>query len=148
VESRIDLDEHLPPVIGNEVQLQQVILNLVMNAIESMNSTEFRVLSIKSELIENNAVRVSIEDTGSGIDPTNVDRIFKALFTTKARGMGMGLSICRSIIESHNGRIWASAGASRGSIFQFELPGGVPGAKPTATGAANATGDPEDAVPA
>jgi signal transduction histidine kinase len=122
IESQIDLGEHLPPVIGNEVQLQQVALNLVMNAIEAMSATEARVLLIKSVATEHNTVRVSIEDTGSGIDSTNMDRIFQPLFTTKARGMGMGLSICRSIIESHGGRIWVSTGASRGSTFQFELP--------------------------
>jgi signal transduction histidine kinase len=122
IECQVNLSEHLPSVIGNEVQLQQVILNLVMNAIESMNSAESRVLSIKSEHTEDNTVLVSIADTGSGIDPANLNRIFKPMFTTKARGMGMGLSICRSIIESHNGRIWVSAAAPRGSVFQFELP--------------------------
>jgi signal transduction histidine kinase len=99
-----------------------VILNLVMNAIESMNSAEPRILSIKSETTGRNGVRVTIADTGSGIDLANLDRLFKPMFTTKARGMGMGLSICKSIIESHHGRIWATAGAPRGSIFQFELP--------------------------
>jgi signal transduction histidine kinase len=112
----------LPPVIGNEVQLQQVILNLVMNAIESMHSTEPRVLSIKSGTTGQDTVEVSIADTGGGISVANLNRIFKPMFTTKARGMGMGLSICKSIIESHNGRIWVSAGVPRGSIFQFELP--------------------------
>jgi signal transduction histidine kinase len=125
IEVRTDLSEHLPPLIGNEVQLQQVTLNLVMNAVEAMTSAEPRMLSIKSQYTERGSIHVSIEDTGSGIGPANLDRIFKPLFTTKARGMGMGLSICRSIIESHNGRIWASAGASRGSVFQFELPTGL-----------------------
>jgi signal transduction histidine kinase len=69
-------------------------------------------------------IRVSIADTGSGIDQANLNRIFEPMFTTKARGMGMGLSICKSIIESHNGRIWLTAGSSRGSVFQFELPTG------------------------
>ena len=122
IESRTDLAENLPTVIGNGVQVQQVILNLVMNSIEAMSSTEPRVLSIKSTCKEGNCVDVAIEDTGSGIDPSNVDRIFKPLFTTKARGMGMGLSICRTIIEDHGGRIWASPGMPRGAIFQFELP--------------------------
>ena len=98
-----------------------MILNLVMNAIESMHS-EPRVLSVKSETTEHNLVQVSIADTGSGINIGNLDRIFKPMFTTKARGMGMGLSICKSIIESHSGRIWVSAGVPRGSIFHFELP--------------------------
>jgi signal transduction histidine kinase len=111
--------------MGNEVQLQQVILNLVMNGIEAVSSTEPRVLSVKSAYSGHNTVHVSIEDTGSGIDPANRDRIFQPLFTTKARGMGMGLSICRSIVESHDGRIWVSAAVSRGSTFQFELPTGA-----------------------
>ncbi|MGA8697178.1 MAG: ATP-binding protein [Xanthobacteraceae bacterium] len=124
IESQVNLNEPLPSVVGNEVQLQQVILNLVMNAIDSMNSAESAVLSIKSETTEHNGVRVSIADTGSGISLANLNRIFKPMFTTKAHGMGMGLLICKSIIESHNGRIWVSAGVPRGSIFQFELPTG------------------------
>ena len=118
----MNLSEQLPPVIGNEVQLQQVILNLVMNAIESMHSAEPRLLSIASETTGQDTVHVSIADTGSGIAIADLNRIFKPMFTTKARGMGMGLSICKSIIESHNGRIWVSAGVSRGSIFHFDLP--------------------------
>jgi signal transduction histidine kinase len=123
IETQINLSEQLPPVIGNAVQLQQVILNLVMNAIESMvSAAEPRELSITSETKEHNTIHVSIADTGSGIDLAHLSRIFKPMFTTKARGMGMGLAICKSIIESHNGRIWVSAGAPRGSIFHFELP--------------------------
>jgi C4-dicarboxylate-specific signal transduction histidine kinase len=122
IEARISLGEHLPPVLGNSVQLQQVILNLMMNAIEAMSSTEPRVLSIKSELIRNDLVRVTVEDTGSGIKGSKVNDIFTPLYTTKARGMGMGLSICRSIIEEHGGKIWATPSATRGMIFQFELP--------------------------
>ena len=125
IESHVNLNEQLRLIIGNEVQLEQVILNLVMNSIESMSlAAEPRVLSIKSEITEHNGVRVSIADTGSGIDPANLNRLFKPMFTTKANGMGMGLSICKSIIESHNGRIWVTAGAPSGSIFQFELPTG------------------------
>src|SRR4029077_578404 len=123
IESQVNLSEQLPPVLGNEIQLQQVILNLVMNAIESMvSAAEPRVLSITSEIKEPNTVLVSIADTGNGIDSANLSRIFKPMFTTKARGMGMGLAICKSIIDSHDGRIWVSAGAPRGSIFHFELP--------------------------
>ena len=118
----IHLAPRVPPVIGSETQLQQVILNLVMNAIESMSYAEPRVLTIKSETNGSDRLRVSIEDTGSGIDPSHLHRIFDPLFTTKPRGMGMGLSICRSIIEAHNGRIWASDGTSGGAIFQIELP--------------------------
>jgi len=117
------LDPQLPPILGNPVQLQQVILNLVMNAIDSMRSVQPRVLSVRSTL--DGGVRVSIEDTGIGIDPSNLDQIFKPLFTTKEHGMGMGLSICRSIIKSHNGRLWVSDGLSGGSIFQIELPANI-----------------------
>jgi signal transduction histidine kinase len=122
IETNVNLSEQLPTIFGNEVQLQQVILNLVMNAIDSMNSAEPRILSINTEMVGQNAIHVSVADTGSGISVANLNRIFKPMFTTKAHGMGMGLSICKSIIESHGGKIWVSAGASRGSIFQFELP--------------------------
>jgi signal transduction histidine kinase len=122
IELRAQLDEQLPIVECDQVQVQQVVLNLVMNAIESMHALQPRVLKIRSKRGKPDFAHVSIEDTGTGIDPSVVDRIFTPLFTTKARGMGMGLSICRSIIESHSGRIWVSAGANRGSIFYFELP--------------------------
>jgi len=122
IEAQVGLGEQLPPVIGNAIQVQQVILNLVMNAMEAMDSVEPRILSIKTETTEGDGVRVSIADTGSGIDIANLKRIFQPMFTTKARGMGMGLSICKSIIESHNGRIWVSAGVPRGSVFHFDLP--------------------------
>jgi signal transduction histidine kinase len=119
---RTELNQELAPVAGDQVQLQQVILNLVVNAIESMQSAPRRELRIRSELIELGVVRVSIEDTGPGIDPANISRIFKPLFTTKSRGMGMGLSICETIIKSHHGRIWVTQGADGGANFQFELP--------------------------
>jgi len=122
VELQTQLSEHLPIVQGDKVQLQQVVLNLVMNGIEAMHSVQPRVLKVQSDRTQSNMVRVSIEDTGTGIDPSNLDRIFKPLFTTKATGMGMGLSICQTIIESHSGRIWVSPAVNRGSVFQFELP--------------------------
>jgi signal transduction histidine kinase len=122
VDIQTRFDEHLPIVQGDKVQLQQVVLNLVMNAIESMHSVQPRVLKIQTEQTGADLVHVSIEDTGTGIDASNLERIFKPLFTTKANGMGMGLSICQSIIESHEGRIWVSPAVNRGSIFQFELP--------------------------
>jgi C4-dicarboxylate-specific signal transduction histidine kinase len=115
IEVRTLLDEQLPIVHGDKVQLQQVVLNLVMNAIDAMQSVQTRVLKLQTES-KPGTVRVSIEDTGTGIGPT------KPLFTTKASGTGMGLAICHSIIEGHNGRIWVSPGATGGSIFQFELP--------------------------
>ena len=122
IKLQTQLDDHIPRVLGNQVQLQQVISNLVMNAIELMGSLQTRALRIKTELSQSNTVHVSIEDTGTGIKPSDVAQLFKPMFTTKARGMGMGLSICQSIIENHDGRIWASPGATGGSIFQFELP--------------------------
>jgi signal transduction histidine kinase len=93
-----------------------------MNGIEAMQSSQPRVLKVQTAQPVPDIVRVSIEDTGTGIDPSNIDRIFKPLFTTKATGMGMGLFICHSIIESHGGRIWVSPAVKRGSIFQFEVP--------------------------
>jgi C4-dicarboxylate-specific signal transduction histidine kinase len=117
-----DLNDELSTVLGDKVQLQQVVLNLVVNAIEAMHSAQHRVLKVQSDRSEPGLVRVLIADTGVGIDPSNHKRIFKPLFTTKSRGMGMGLSICHSIIESHGGRIWAEPAPDGGSIFQFELP--------------------------
>jgi signal transduction histidine kinase len=110
IELQTQLDDRIPQVLGNQVQLQQVIMNLIMNAIESMGSLQTRVLRIKTELRQSNTVHVSIEDTGTGIKSSDVARVFKPMFTTKARGMGMGLSICQSIIENHAGRIWVSPG--------------------------------------
>ena len=122
IELQAQLDDRFPKVLSNQVQLQQVILNLVMNAIESMSSLQTRVLRIKTALSQTNTVHVSIEDTGMGIKESDLARLFQPMFTTKERGMGMGLSICHSIIETHGGRISASPRANGGSIFQFELP--------------------------
>jgi len=122
VELQTRLNEHLPTVQSDKVQLRQVVLNLVMNAIEAMHSARPRVLKVQTDQPKPALVRVLIEDTGTGIDASNLDQIFKPLFTTKRTGMGMGLSICQSIIESHGGRLWTSPAVNRGSIFQFELP--------------------------
>jgi len=117
------LGDGLPTTTGNDVQLQQLVLNPLMSAIDSLHSTHGRrLVRVITENGHPGGVHVSIEDTGSGIHPSDVDRIFKPLFTTKAHGMGMGLAICRSIVESHHGRIWASPAAGRGSIFHFTLP--------------------------
>jgi signal transduction histidine kinase len=112
------------PVTGNRVQLQQVLFNLVTNAIEAMETVADRTLIIKSERENSDRARVAIEDSGTGIEPHHIDKIFGSFFTTKADGMGMGLSICRSIIESHGGRLRASSSRSRGTVFQFTLPTG------------------------
>jgi C4-dicarboxylate-specific signal transduction histidine kinase len=124
--------EQLPHVIGDRIQLQQVLLNLITNAIDSMAAMgEPRVLRITSEVQDDVGVMVSVADTGAGIGLRDCERIFEPLFTTKSGGMGMGLSICRSIIEAHNGRLWVASNSLRGAAFQFVLhadtaaPGGV-----------------------
>jgi signal transduction histidine kinase len=114
----------LPLVLGNRIQLQQVVLNLVRNAAEAMSSTtdRRRILQVTSEVNEAGDVVVGIRDTGPGIDPNNADRIFGPFFTTKPTGMGMGLSICRSIVESHGGRLSAVPNRPYGAFFQIILP--------------------------
>jgi signal transduction histidine kinase len=114
------LDENLPPVAGDRVQLQQVLVNLITNAIDSMAAVAgSRVLSVKSQMHEDGDVRVSVADTGAGIGSQDIDRIFNPLFTTKSHGMGMGLSICRSIVEAHDGRLWVVPNTPRGAVFHF-----------------------------
>jgi len=114
---------HVPAVSGNRVQLQQVLLNLIMNAVDAMAArSEPRVLTVSSEPSEGGRVKVSVADTGPGIEPADVDRIFNPLFSTKPGGMGMGLSICRAIVEAHDGRLWCSPNSPKGAVFQFTLP--------------------------
>ena len=114
-------NKQLPQVTGDRIQLQQVLLNLITNAIDSMaDKDEPRVLSVKSD-IRDGGVKVSVADTGSGLGSRDIDRIFDPLFTTKSDGMGMGLSICRSIIEAHDGRLWVAPNKPQGSIFEFVL---------------------------
>jgi len=114
----------LPQVLGDRVQLQQVILNLMMNAIEAMTSitNRPRVLLLRTQGCEPDGLSVAVQDSGDGVDPGNIARIFDTFFTTKSYGMGMGLSICRSIIETHGGRLWVEANDGPGSTFQFILP--------------------------
>ena len=118
----MDLAANLPPVMGDRVQIQQVALNLMLNAIEAMRMVEEHerdlVISTQSEGDE---IRVVVRDAGIGFDPLSVDRIFDAFHTTKPGGLGMGLSISRSIVESHGGRLWASPNQGRGVTFQFSL---------------------------
>jgi PAS domain S-box-containing protein len=124
VSVRTDLSRDLPLTSADRVQLQQVVLNLIMNAGEAMSAMPdgSRILKISSERGQPDEVVIAVEDSGPGIDPKNVDRIFDAFFTTKSQGMGMGLSICRSIVESHGGRLWTSARRPHGSIFYVTLP--------------------------
>jgi signal transduction histidine kinase len=123
------LSRPLPLVHGHGGQLQQVILNLIKNAADAMNSVSGRprVLRVKSAIHDHDSVLVSVEDSGTGIDPQDIDRIFDSFFTTKSQGMGMGLSICRTIIEAHNGRLWATSGSGRGAVFNVQLPAYSPG---------------------
>lgn len=120
---RLRLAEGLSPVRGDRVQLQQVIMNLIPNAVEAMSSVAdaHRELSISTELTEADEVLVAVGDSGPGIDPKFLECIFDSLYTTKPSGMGIGLSICRSIVDAHGGRLWAEANVPRGAVFQFTL---------------------------
>ena len=121
-----ELSPKLQPILADTVQLRQVIVNLVTNAIEAMDAVDdrTRTLRVKSAASDPEGILITVEDTGPGIDPEDVDRIFHPFFTTKSQGMGMGLSICRSIIEAHHGRLSARSVADRGSVFQIALPRG------------------------
>ena len=112
------------PWTGDRVQLQQVILNLVLNAAEAMSAVGegVRELLISTERSRTNGALVAVRDSGPGIDPEHIERVFEAFYTTKSSGVGMGLSICRSIIDAHGGRLWAEANEPRGAVFQFTLP--------------------------
>jgi C4-dicarboxylate-specific signal transduction histidine kinase len=124
VSVQMQLADGLPLIRGDRVQLQQVILNLIINAVEAMTEVEDggRELLVATGQDASGAVRVAVQDTGPGLNSESLDRIFDGFYTTKPDGMGMGLSICRSIVESHGGRIWASRAASRGAILQLTLP--------------------------
>jgi signal transduction histidine kinase len=121
---RLDLFTDNQLVFGSRIQLQQVMLNLVMNSIEAMRAITDRprVLTISLQLAEIASVLVTVGDTGPGLDPATVDRIFDPFFTTKAGGMGIGLSMCRSIIEAYGGHIWASPREVCGTVFRFIVP--------------------------
>jgi signal transduction histidine kinase len=119
---RTELAEDLPKVLGDRVQLQQVFMNLMLNGIDAMRETSGRSeLAIKSK-IDHGQLLISVSDTGVGLPVGQADQIFRAFFTTKDNGTGMGLPISRSIIESHGGRLWAAGDCGRGAIFQFTLP--------------------------
>jgi len=122
VELRLDLDSNIEMLEGDPTQLQQVILNQITNAIEAMHSVQPRVLAVSTHQTMPGIVSMLVADTGPGVDRENADRIFDPLFTTKSTGMGMGLSICRSIVERHRGHISVSKGVNGGAIFQIELP--------------------------
>jgi signal transduction histidine kinase len=124
VSVRTQFAEGLPRIQGDRVQLQQVMLNLIVNAIQSMSDVEDgnRELHINTVSIEPEGVCVAVRDTGHGLRPESLPRLFEAFYTTKPDGMGMGLSICRTIIEAHGGRLWATVCEPRGALFQFTIP--------------------------
>jgi C4-dicarboxylate-specific signal transduction histidine kinase len=133
VEARTELASTLPRVAGHRGQLQEVISNLIGNALDAMNTTtnRSRLLLVRTEARGSDAIVVSVQDSGPGIAPKHLDSIFTAFVTTKPQGIGMGLAICRMIIERHGGRLTASSDGTNGALFQFELP-----IEPTITGAA------------
>ena len=118
------LMDGLVPVQGDRVQLQQVLVNLILNAVEAMSSIEAgtRELSIRTEQSQTGGILVAVHDSGPGVDPVNLERVFEPFYTTKTSGIGMGLSICQTIINGHGGRLWMSANEPRGAVFQFTLP--------------------------
>jgi signal transduction histidine kinase len=121
---RLELGDAIPLLVADRVQLQQVVLNLITNAIESMNSVEGqrRELVVGTQRDNGAYVEVFVRDSGVGLQPTSKERIFDPFFTTKSDGMGMGLSVCRSIVENHGGRLWAVANDGPGTTFLFTLP--------------------------
>jgi PAS domain S-box-containing protein len=121
---RMELATDLPAVMGDRVQLQQVVVNLILNAIEAMSPAEDRErkIIVSTQCSEGNEVRVAVQDSGIGIDPQSAERIFDAFHTTKPGGLGMGLSISRSIVENHGGRLWAASNEGPGATFLFNLP--------------------------
>jgi PAS domain S-box-containing protein len=130
---RTELADDLPPVTGDRIQLQQVVLNLVLNASDAMSGIEDRPrqLLIRTVREHEDRVCVSVQDTGVGFEPQSADRLFEAFYTTKSSGMGIGLSVSRSIIESHHGRLWAASNEGAGATFSFSIPCGAEGVPET-----------------
>jgi C4-dicarboxylate-specific signal transduction histidine kinase len=124
VAPQIEMPDRALHAIAEKVQLQQVLINLVTNAIDAMSVVvdRERRLKVSSELCDCDEIEICVEHSGTGIDEDNMPHLFEAFFTTKAHGMGMGLSICRSIIESHGGRLWAEPGRPHGAAFFIRLP--------------------------
>jgi signal transduction histidine kinase len=124
VRLRTNLDAELPRLRGDRVQLQQVILNLIANAIDAMREVNDRPrdLLVVTSLVDSNAVSMSVSDSGAGLPIEHPEKLFDAFYTTKTHGMGVGLSISRSIVESHQGRIWATDNERHGATFTFTIP--------------------------
>jgi C4-dicarboxylate-specific signal transduction histidine kinase len=124
VSVKTKLAEGLPIITGDRVQLQQVVLNLILNALQAMGAVSegARQALITTSQTELNDLYIGVQDTGPGLSPETLSRLFEPFYTTKPNGMGMGLSICRSIIEDHGGRLWATRHEPRGALFQFTIP--------------------------
>ena len=124
VSLQMELGKGLPLIKGDRVQLQQVALNLIINAVQAVGAVAdgAREVLITTAQVDPNGVLVAVKDSGPGLAPASLERLFEAFYTTKPGGLGMGLSICRSIIEAHEGRVWATANLPRGAVFQFTLP--------------------------
>jgi len=127
VVARAELCKDLPPVAGDRVQLEQVILNLLLNAQQAMSGVDDRPkeLVIRTERDEGDRVRLTVKDAGTGFSQEGMDRLFEAFYTTKTGGMGVGLSVCRSIIENHRGKLWATPNEGPGATFSFSVPLGA-----------------------
>jgi signal transduction histidine kinase len=121
---QLELTHQLPPISAHRIQLQQVLMNLLTNAADAMRAVtdRSRVLRVETRPLESRGIEVMVEDSGTGITPENLARIFDAFFTTKSNGMGMGLAICRSIVEAHGGNLSVSPGTPHGSVFCITLP--------------------------
>jgi C4-dicarboxylate-specific signal transduction histidine kinase len=124
VDADLQLADDIPAVLGDRVQLQQVILNLVMNGVEAMSEVTDRprTLLVASRLLDTGEVSLTVRDCGVGLDPASTEKVFEPFFTTKVDGMGMGLSVCRSIVHSHGGHLWASMNEGSGATFHVALP--------------------------
>lgn len=126
---RAELAADLPLVKCDRVQLQQVILNLLRNALDSMSAVNDRPkqLTVRTAMNEPDRVTLAVQDSGPGVEPANLERVFDAFYTTKPGGLGMGLAVCRAIVETHGGKLWATSGAPHGAVFQLTLPVGADG---------------------
>jgi signal transduction histidine kinase len=140
---RHEFADDLPAVTGDRVQLQQVILNLLRNASDAMSGVEDRPrqLTIRTERDEGDHVRLSVKDAGTGFEPESMNRLFEAFYTTKSDGMGMGLSVSRSIIENHHGLLWAQPNDGPGATFSFSIPCGAKAGADAASHERNAVTD-------
>jgi signal transduction histidine kinase len=127
VSVRTEFAENLSDVVGDRVELQQVAVNLILNAIEAMSGATQgeRDLMIRTAVADDDGVLVAVIDSGPGLQPASLERLFEPFYTTKTGGLGVGLSICRSIVEAHGGRLWASGNVPSGAVFQFTVPPGA-----------------------